>query len=215
MPTNRLQVTYLRTPAQHEEDVAVTTHHFSDAAGGLLGTTEMATVEAAYGTFWNTVKVKVPPYVVPAEFRWYDQQVWPTPSPLLRVTSAPLTPGTALGTVLPPQCCCSITNQTGVRARWGRFYLPAIAAASLVPDTGRIAMAEVDAIATAYSTFVFTCRAGNAFPVVWSPRGGKGPPPFSAGTTLPVTSIRVDDIVDIVRSRRWQDSPYHHVVPIT
>lgn len=195
--------------------MAVVTTHWQNTTGGLLGAPEMANVEAAFGTFWQTFKVYAPPYVVPEQFRWYDQQVWPTHSPLLRVTPATSSPGTGTGTALPPQNAVSVTLQTSIRRRWGRFYMPGPMSANITSNEGRITTPNVDVIATAAHQMLSTLKAQFVVPVVWSPRGGKGPPPFSGGEVLPVTGVRVDDVVDVVRRRRWQDSPYHKVLALT
>jgi len=174
----------------------------------------MQAVEAAFGTFWANVVGHCASYVVPDQFRWYDQQVWPTKSPLLRIQPAALSPGTGTGGALPPQCAVSITFQTDTRTRWGRFYLPAITMGALDAATGRLNTIQVDTFANAAATWLTTSKAAGAIPVIWSPKGGKGPPAFSAGTVVPVQDVRCDDIVDIIRSRRWQDSPYRHVIPV-
>jgi len=214
MPTSRLQVSFLRTPGSHEEDVAVMTMHFQDAAGQLLTGAQMEAVEGQWTTFWTPLSDWVHPYVVPEQFRWYDQQVWPTLSPLLRVTPATLGPGTSVGGALPPQCAMSITFQTMHRKRWGRFYFPGLTITALNAAEGRVLTTAVNAFADQGAALVRNCRTNGANPVVWSPRGGKGPPIFAAGDVELITSVRADDIVDIVRRRRWQDSPYHHVVPV-
>lgn len=215
MPTALLHVSFLRTPGSHDEDVAVITTHWHGQTGGLPSTTEMGLVESAFGTFWNAYKVYAPAYVVPEQFRWYDQQVWPTLSPLLRVTPATSSPGTGTGSCLPPQNAVSITLQTANRKRWGRFYMPGPMVANVSSAEGRITTPNVDAIATAAHQMIQSLKSTSIQAVVWSPRGGKGPPPFSGGDTMDVTGIRVDDVVDIVRRRRWQDSPYHRVIPLT
>lgn len=214
MPTSRVQISWLRTPLNKEEDVAVVTMHFQSTTGGLLDAGPMNSVEAAWGTFWGQMQAYGAPYLLPKEFRWYDQQVWPTKSPLLRVTPWNGSPGVATGAILPPQCACSVTLQTSARPRWGRFYLPWSSSASLDSGSGRINTSHVDQVANTCEAFLATCKTSGAIPVVWSPKGGKGPPPFSAGEVLPVTTVRVDDIVDIIRSRRWQDKPYHKVVTV-
>jgi len=214
LPTSRLQVSFLRTPANHEEDVAVITSHWTSAASTLLDGTQMQAVEAAFGSFWAVASTYVAPYCVPDQFRWYDQQVWPTKSPLLRVQPAALTPGTTGTAVLPPQCAASITLETDARTRWGRFYLPALATIALDTATGRMLPGAVDALAQAGATWLLNAKTAGAIPVIWSPKGGKGPPAFAAGSVVPVQDVRCDDIVDIIRSRRWQDSPYRHVVPV-
>lgn len=208
---SRLQISFGRTPDGHIEDVAVVTMHFTNTSGELLDGTQMVATESAFGTFWAYFQTITPTYVVPAEYRWYDQKVWPALSPLLRVQPTSLLPGGGPGSTLPPQCAISCTLSTVQRKRWGRFYMPSGTSGTLDALTGRLLKTVVDSSRNALVTYLTTCKTAGAIPVVWSPRGGIGPPPFSAGTYLPVTTCRVDDIVDIIRSRRWQDSPYHNV----
>jgi hypothetical protein len=164
--------------------------------------------EGLWTTFWNSYKSIVTPQVALDEFRWYDQRVWPEASPPLRVT--PVTPSAGTGSIdmLPSQVSCSITEQTGTRRRWGRFYMPGPTGGAIDPGNGRWTTATVDGIAGWALTLYNGLRATATKPVVYSPRGGVGPPAFPAGDTLPVTYIRVDSIPDIVRSRRQQDAIY-------
>jgi len=216
MAVERLQVKFDRKPgAPQVEDVAVITMHFQSVAAGLLDNTIRAAVETAFGTFWGTYKAKVAAMIELSEYRWYDQQVWPVLSPLLRATDVTNVPGTAAGTPPAPQCAMSITLETNYRKRWGRFYLPGQSPASYTGSTGRLSTAEVDSAVAAAATFIQAAKSAGAYPKVWSPRGGVGPPAWAAGDVTSVINIRGDDIIDIVRRRRWQSVPYHKIVAIT
>lgn len=214
MPYERLQIKFSRTPAGYQEDPAVITMHFTSATTGLLNDTIRQACETAFVTWWTGYKTTVPPYTVLDEFRWYDQQVWPTPSPLLRVSDITNAPGTAPENAPPPQLAVSVTLQTSSRARWGRFYMPGLTSQSYTNPSGRLLTTRVDAIASGAKTFLDACKTAGAIPNVWSPRGGTGPPAFAAGTALPVSALRVDDIMDIVRSRRWQSNPYRSILSL-
>lgn len=214
MPTERLQVTFARTIAGYTEDPAVITIHFQSATGTLLTDPIRQAVEGHFQTFWGAFSSRMPAVHALDQYRWYDQQVWPTKSPLLRANDIVNVPGTATASQFPPQLSISCTLATATRARWGRFYMPPLTNGELASTNGRLITSVVDTLATALQTFLQAAKTAGAVPVVWSPRGGAGPPAFSAGATLPVTSCRIDDIYDIVRSRRWQSGPYRKILPV-
>lgn len=208
MPTERLQVTFERKLPGVIEDVAVITMHFQSVSAGLLDNTIRAAVEAAFGTFWTAYKPYPPTYVELSSYRWYDQQVWPVLSPLLRFTDITNVPATGAAPNGIPQAAQSITLETNFRTRWGRFYLPGPTTAQWNSTTGRLTTAFVDNTAAAAKTFLDSCKTAGAYPKTWSPAGGKGPPQFFPGDVTSVIGVRCDDINDIIRSRRWQASPY-------
>lgn len=210
----RLQVKFERKPAGYLEDVAVITSHWTNNADAALTNTQRAAVETAFGTLWTTWKTMVHPYVELAEYRWYDQQVYPTLSPLLRATDiANVAGASGASSGMPPQVACSITLETDYRKRWGRMYLP-ITSSGVTATNGRLTSANVDTLAAAAKTFFDSATTGGAYPKVWSPKGGVGPPAFAAGDILSVRSIRVDDVLDIVRRRRWQAGPYRKILAL-
>lgn len=135
-------------------------------------------------------------------------------SPTLRITTKSI-PGTYAGTsaMCPPQCAASVTEvipahytaygvgvpgsvpgtgRTQVRNRWGRFYMPAPAAQYL--DDGRWGNGFTDTIADKTKTLYEALVAAQFIPVVYSP---------TTGNSWGVGEIHVDDIVDVVRSRRF------------
>lgn len=212
----RLQVTFERKPgAGYTEDVAVCTMHFQSVAAGLLTDTIRSAVESAFGTLWATYKASVAPLVELSSYRWYDQQVWPILSPLLRSNDITNVPGTNAAAPAIPQAAMSITLETNYRKRWGRFYLPGQNPQKWTSGTGRLITSEVDSIVTLAAAFIQSAKTAGAYPKVWSPKGGVGPPAYVAGDVTSVINVRGDDIVDIVRRRRWQSAPYHKVIAIT
>lgn len=214
IPMERLQIEFKREVATYTEDDAVITMHFASLADGLLNDTIRQAVEARFITFWNAVKGAFPTSTKVDAFRWYDQQVWPTLSPLLRSSDITDSAGTNSNAPLPPQIATSVTLETERRARWGRFYLPSTSSDTLNLGTGRLTVSTVDSIAQSATTFIQGARTDGAKMYVWSPRGGKGPPAFSAGDGLLVLRVRVDDIFDVVRRRRWQSAPYRKILPV-
>lgn len=202
-----MQVQFKRTVSGFTEDMAVVTGHFQSATGQLLNQTQMNAVAARFQTWWQVWVPLVSSLNILDQFRFYDQQVWPTKSPLLQVNDVSDFPGTATGQELPPQIAVSCTLETATRRRWGRFYMLAPNTGSITDNAARLNTTVLNTLAQALRDYVQGCKTDGAIPVVWSPRGGSGPPPFAAGATEPVTGVRMDDILDVVRRRRWQDAP--------
>lgn len=94
---------------------------------------------------------------------------------------------------LPPQIACAVTFKTAKRKNWGRFYLPSLTVTALASDggfdTGFLGgAADAGAALTARDdgkTSAFT---------VWSP---------TERTHHDPQSVQVDDIPDVIRSRRF------------
>lgn len=188
--------------------MAVVTLHFSSPTGQLLTQTQMDAVVTRFQTYWQYWAPNMSETIALDQFRYYDQQVWPTKSPLLYVRDVTDYPGTSTAQELPPQMAMSQTLETLTRKRWGRFYMPAPTVTAITQNSARITTAIVDAATVVLRDFIQGCKTDGAIPHVWSPRGGSGPPPFAAGSTENVTGVRMDDILDVVRRRRWQDAPY-------
>jgi hypothetical protein len=99
---------------------------------------------------------------------------------------------------------------TPYRRHWGRFYVPGIATSKLQND-GTLLSATQTVVANATETFY---EAINAMPdvqnTVWGRTGVALADILGEGTDLtiphawPVTSIRVDEILDVQRRRRWE-----------
>lgn len=221
------------------DDLALTTHDFSiddstwpDAGGGL--THNYATLEGDYIAFWNGMQsdLNTGALVKPVEFRWYRQDSgtipWGDPS---RVTLAP-TVNASANTIatLPPQCACSVTEVTASRKHWGRFYLPGIPANRCAADgslvsgyTGGAAdrvqtlynawqsrgvtPMVLGSVKTTYSLALLpgTSRLGEEF----TKYIGKNTTEQRLMVGYPVDSIRIDDVVDIIRRRRFETANVH------
>lgn len=181
----------------------MTTHHFVKLDGGVptdvwIGD-DYAVVEAAMIDAWDDLKSLYRDWMVLDQMRWYRDgpAFHPAPSegnPAARVTEFN-NPGTHVGasTHLPPQCAWTITERTTARARWGRFYWPA-GLTTTVDAVGLIGTTTVELLADTFETFFNTCRAAELVPVVWSP---------TVESAFSVDTLQVDDLVDIIRSRRW------------
>ena len=110
-------------------------------------------------------------------------------------------PGTGTSGALPPQVAISVTFKTAQRLRWGRFYLPHPARATLT-DKGAIDPAAADAILQ--GTHNLTSRSGNGLClVVFSHKYWNHSDP---------EQIQVDDIFDVIRRRRYSRPQYRQTL---
>lgn len=112
-----------------------------------------------------------------------------------------------------PQVCSTLTEMTPSRRHWGRTFSPTIGASALTA-TGRLADAFMEGVINALQQSYEALQAADYHPVVpttWSGKSGTpGTPNYSPGTptrTLQfVTGVRIDDVPDVHRSRRWRHS---------
>lgn len=102
-----------------------------------------------------------------------------------------------------PQVACSITEMTEVRRRWGRFYIPFLSRNFV--DNGRVSSTFLPPIVNAAADLLSHADA-DWTPVVY----GSGTP-----SALPVQAVRVDDVPDIIRSRRWSSTGVRQTVDVT
>lgn len=224
----KLTVGFSRAPSVGVvQDLDMCTFHFlnltADVPDASWTTGDYAQVESAWTAFWTTIKDDYPTDISLTEYHWRADGPEFRPfgtdlSPTLRLTSLSA-PGTASSsTPLPPQCALSVTEvtsstymvsgvgvpghapgtgRTQIRNRWGRFYLPPPGANRLT--AGRWSTAECTSTSAAVKTMYDALIGADLIPVVYSPTLGKA---FS------IDAVHVDDIVDVVRSRRY-------VTPIT
>lgn len=223
----KLQVRWDRTPpAGPVQDVDVCTFHFLKAPGGTPTNawldSDYATLETAFGAYWTAIKPDFPTWQHLDQYRWYADgpafyhQVGGSgpfvpigDNPARRVTEVDV-PGTSGATSpLPPQCSITVTEITSGRKHWGRWYLPACGASTVMGSDGRVLSGIVTALLGAAVTFYNAARTASLIPVVFSIQ--KPDRPTARGGTLPavgavayeVVSLQMDDIVDVIRSRRY------------
>jgi hypothetical protein len=197
-------------------DDAVTTHHFLRAPSGVPSdawvTADFTAVETALATFWTSIKNLYTASTVYKQVRWYKAgpAILPPQGPV-RVID-PAVPGSFADTndEMPPQVAISVTEKTVDATAWGRFYLPNVAA-GVANISGRIATAEQTQLADAADVLYEACVAAACFPVVYSAAkpvrttaGGTSLPARTA-RALPVKQIQIDDVFDVIRSRRWNE----------
>lgn len=190
----------------------MTTHHFYSEAAQWpdVAPLNYETAETVTDAWWDTVSTFYNSNTKVQEYRWYreDDLIPPWGAPA-RVTSKNI-PGKQAGTnpMLPPQVALCVTEYTGYQERqagrdvrhWGRFYLPAMGEGSSTPD-GAVELPTQTAIADATDTWYAGLTAAGLVPSVritgW---GGT----VAQSGWVPVQEIRVDDIWDTIRRRKWE-----------
>lgn len=211
----RMSVRWSRVGASGTtDDQAQTSIHFlkvsSGAPAAWVDGTDDAAIETAFGTLWTSIKNAYKSGIHLDVYRWNKSgpawDITPAPyNPAYRVTEVDVA-GTGTGSMLPPQDAVSVTFKTSIRKRWGRCYMPATTIDVLSAE-GRFTAAST--WATAWTTFLNACSAGGRQPVVMSraheaytTEKGKSiaAQPFTA---YPILQVQVDDVFDVIRSRRW------------
>jgi hypothetical protein len=221
----KLEVHWSRTPSVGVvQDDDICTFHFLNLTAGSPDApwidADYAQVESAFDTFWTTAKTlyrsetKLSQYVWRADGPAY-KPFGASLSPTLRATARSVagTEASAGGSILPPQCAISVTEvtdakftahgvgvpgdapgtgRTQIRNRWGRFYLPA--PSTIMLNDGRLQSGQITSIATAAQTFYNACVTAGNIPVMYSP---------TTGHAWSVTALHIDDIIDVIRSRRY------------
>jgi hypothetical protein len=226
----KLQVRFQRTPPGGViEDIDVCTMHFLKAPGGVptdtWDTSDYTTLETALGVWWGALKALYINTIALGQYRWYASgpawDITPAPyNPARRVTELNVV-GTAAGTsALPPQVAMSVTSKTATRPTWGRFYMPSPATANITAE-GIMPATVCDLLAASTVTLFNTARAASLWPVVFT--RARGEYTRRDGTVLPaktaaahvIEAVQVDNIFDIVRSRRWATTTYRKITTLT
>jgi hypothetical protein len=167
-------------------------------------TGDYTTLEAALLSFWTTTKVYSDPKTQLREIRWHRAGVGvPKPNPAERTyVLTTMVPGTGTAGLQVPQVACSITFRTAVRRSWGRTYLPFNG--QQANTQGRLSASTVDTIAGAANTLYGTAAAADFYLVVTS---------LHLSAALNVERVEVDDVLDIIRRRRWKHTTYRKLLP--
>jgi hypothetical protein len=192
-----------RTAATPSDDDMTMHFDFVNITGGAADdtwiTADFTTLEARLSTWFLAVKPYVPTYARFSRVLWH--RVGPgiaKPNPAVRILDIASPQSGTSGPTLPPQCASSITLRTGLRRHWGRTYLPFTA--PLTTDT-RVSSAQRVAITGATVALLNGAYSDDFHPVVVS---------TTRNRAFGVEAVEVDDVVDIVRRRRFK-----HVVSKT
>lgn len=120
-------------------------------------------------------------------------------------------PATGDDAVLPPQVAVSVTFKTSRRRSWGRVYMPAPVQGTS-DESGRIAPGDVELFRTAFGDHADSLASDGTPQVVWCARvAGRIPrvvdghleTPDASSFAISVDQIQVDDLYDVIRSRRY------------
>ena len=178
------------------QDVAVNTFHWRWDGAEDPGPTDFEIIESRLNGFWADLVAVRTTMVTAGEYRWYGPADAPPSAwgESIRVVTATGHPGTATSG-LPQQVACSLTEITDVRRRWGRFYIPCLAASTLLTS---------DPAGLFTDTFMTTVVEAAAEHFVQSAENWRlvvfGSP---LPTSLEVRDVRVDKVPDVIRRRRY------------
>ena len=163
---------------------------------------DYTTLEGLLNTWWNSTRTLAAPWARFSRVAWHrvGSGIVP-PNPATRILDIVTQQVGSGSVVFPPQCACSITFRTGLRKHWGRSYFPAQAA---VTTQGRYGGTIMGTLTTATQTLFQAARAADFLPVVLSK---------TLESALGIETIEVDDVVDIVRRRRWKHTGTRTIVP--
>jgi hypothetical protein len=163
---------------------------------------DYTTLEGYLDTFWTAIKGYVHPGCKNAGYHWYRHGPGIVgANPAERVTSRSVV-GTSGGDPLPPQDSTTITLRTAVRRSWGRTYLPGLTTGAM-GSAGEFSNAFVDNIAAAADTLNSSAN-GSDFPLVVVS--------VVNSATLMVEAVEVDNVVDIIRRRRWKTASHKTII---
>lgn len=169
------------------------------AAPDLLPVTDEGRADfvANWSDFMAGIRQYMNAKIKQTELRFYDVPSTPGADMGDPVLIAPTNfIGTSQGDLLPPQCAISVTFKTPERKRWGRFYLPGIVVNALDAN-GRVEQATASTIALEATKLTSRAGTGGALTVFSRTHWNHQDP----------TIVQVDDIVDIIRRRRFS-SPH-------
>jgi hypothetical protein len=105
--------------------------------------------------------------------------------------------GTGTDAACPPQVSVSVTWKTDARKTWGRFYLPH-PNVQVLTGAGSLAPAIADQLAAQAATLADRGGAGAALTVFSRKQWTHHDP----------QSVQVDDLMDVIRKRRYS-KPHH------
>ena len=104
------------------------------------------------------------------------------------------------GNDMAPQVCSTITEMTAARKHWGRNYMPTIGSAS-VDSRGRLLPATQTQLLTWWHALYEALSNAEYLPVVPSVFANSVPTHALQG----ITGVRIDDTLDVIRRRRFNN----------
>jgi hypothetical protein len=200
----RARLVFSRTaPAGVFEDAAQIDFEFVNTTGGVLDNTwvdaDFTTLETAIDAWWASVRPDVVAGHVLDQIRWY--KFGPSlpvgvsgselPGPPVRIVDRNVAGSSAWLTCV-YQMAISVTFKTAIRRRWGRVYVPGYNSMA-IDETGRFKAVDGAQLADATDTLVADAALADFRTVVYSP---------TRRIAYAVESLQVDDVPDVIRSRR-------------
>lgn len=184
-------------------NAAVTTHDWEWISEDPIESDSYESVEAKFDTFFATISSALASGTYVRGYRWSKwKDDWSGTDPSFRYANRALT-FTGTDGLIPPQVSCAVTEETAIRRRWGRFYLPFVNASNI--SNGRFGNGYVDVIGAAAVTLLSTIEATWRHVTVSS----KEP------RLLETEFVRVDNTPDVIRSRRWSASTHRYRGAVT
>lgn len=198
-----VQVIFDRSVVSPNEDVAVVTMHCRGVVSGLpdslnpMDDTNRDNFAGKLDTWFNAIKTYFDSAYVLTAYKFYALPATSTdPMGSPAKTYARSLQGASSSGNMPTQAATSVTFITDKRRTWGRFYLPGIRNTNLSGFRWNSAMC--DAICTA--TKALTSRsATGACLTVWS---------RAEWTHHDPQYVQVDNVPDVIRSRRLSTTTY-------
>jgi hypothetical protein len=204
----RAQLRFARTPpSTFDDDLAEMHFDFMNITGGdpddTWTDTDFSDLEGYLSTWFTAVAGRMHTSHTFQEIRWYRIGTGVTPpNPAERVTAMGAG-GTASSSMLPPQNAASITLKTARRKQWGRTYFPGLTSSSHT-SAGQLGTGTVDDLAAATDALAVSAKTKQFYLGVVSD---------VAGSFFAAEQVQVDDVSDIIRSRRWRNKTYVKVLP--
>lgn len=199
-PARRVAIIWRRTMPGNEDQVQTGFHLLNWTDGNVDATWtdgDYAAARDAILTWWGSIKHLYPNYYVLDAIRFYKAPTQPgTEQPAAKKFEGLNVIGTgSSGSMLPPQVATTITLRTALRRNWGRMYLPA--GIGGMQTEGRLGSTHRELFANSTATMFATLTAEppSLVPVVYSPR---------QQAFFGIEAIAVDDVFDVIRSRRYR-----------
>lgn len=204
----RAELVIDRTLAHAGGDADVCHFDFLNMTGGspddTWTTTDFTGLETKIESFWTALVGQISSHYRLTQINWYrvgSGAPHPNPAERALTLTTPIAGGFG-GHTLAPQSACSLTLRNGVRKSWGRTYLPLVALS--LDSTGSISHADVDTIAGAANTLVTSASSTDMILGTYSAR---------LNAFLACEHVEVDDVIDVIRRRRWKASTYKKIIP--
>jgi hypothetical protein len=196
-----------------EDDSRVTTLHLAKVSGGNVVDTwdgaDFTAMMAAVDAWWASAKTLYPTTVTLDRVKVYKSgpDIAPPQPPVYDVDRN--ISGTGTGGMMPPQVAISVTEIAGTKLHWGRLYMPAPRLA-IATTYGRFDSTAAGTLADAFDTLYEALKTAGLHPVVYRAplpartKANGASLPARDGSAWDVEKIQIDDVFDVIRSRRWK-----------